>query len=73
MKEINYCPFCGSEAKLNVTDDGVRVICTNNKCGCQTPFLTDKHQSVKDSAAIGFALKIWNRRILVNQYDVKND
>lgn len=73
MKEISYCPFCGSKAKLNVTDYGVRVICTNNKCSCQTPFLTDKNQSVKDSAAVNIALDIWNRRILVNKYDVEND
>lgn len=58
MNEINLkkCPFCGGEAKLNVSKDGVRVRCT--ECHNQSVQLIDDDTYTAVYAVIAF----WNRR-----------
>lgn len=67
--KLKPCPFCGGEARLQVTERGVAVACTRlYDCGCQTDCYTDYHVVVgwdnwmKGSTAVCKAVKVWNRR-----------
>ena len=72
MIELKPCPFCGSEARLYVSEGGVCVMCTGGfkkGCGCQTswyrddchPYGLDDWRKAKKTA-VDKAIESWNRR-----------
>jgi hypothetical protein len=67
--KLKPCPFCGGEARLQVTEKGVAVVCIRlSECGCRT----DRYQDFnvvtgwddwkKRRTAVENAVKAWNRR-----------
>ena len=71
MEELKPCPFCGGEAKLFVTSNGVCVKCTEEfsmGCGCQTDWYEDVTAfgcdgwRKRESCAVEKAIFAWNRR-----------
>lgn len=57
MINLKYCPFCGGEARLFVSD-GVRVLCT--KCRASSKILADSE--CYKTSAVGKVIEAWNRR-----------
>lgn len=57
MINLKYCPFCGGEARLFVSD-GVRVLCT--KCRASSKILVDSERV--GTSAVEDVIKAWNRR-----------
>ena len=55
---LKACPFCGGEAEMNVTEDGVCAFCP--KCGVQTERLTDISAVCAD--AVREVARTWNCR-----------
>lgn len=68
MIELKPCPFCGREAKLFVSDNGVCVRCTRESCGCRTRYYDDVSSYIVDgwreyeTTAVDDAIEAWNRR-----------
>ena len=75
MIELKPCPFCGSEAKLYVSECGVCVMCTGGfkkGCGCKTSWYRDDYYlsglddwndwSKAKKTAVDKAIESWNRR-----------
>ena len=72
MSELKPCPFCGGEARLFVSENGVCVKCTNGftkGCGCQTDWFTDSNYvdgmegwRKTKFPAVDKAIVSWNRR-----------
>ena len=66
MEKIRRCPFCGSEAKLYTTANGVAVSCTNRyDCGCRTKWYmdVDVNKWIRgNKVSIEKAIEAWNRR-----------
>lgn len=70
--ELKPCPFCGGEARLFVSENGVCVKCTNGftkGCGCQTDWFTDSNYvdgmdgwRKTEFPAVDKAIVSWNRR-----------
>jgi hypothetical protein len=62
--ELKPCPFCGSEAKLLYTGEGLkfRAACFNEDCGCELPTwgIFEKDEDVLES--IELAIEYWNKR-----------
>lgn len=56
---LRACPFCGSEAELNVTQDGVCVTCT--RCIVQTTRMMDINEACTD--AVREVIRGWNCRV----------
>ena len=55
MSELKPCPFCGSEAKMYIFNNGLdwQVECLNDDCACGTTTWESKER----------AIEIWNTRI----------
>lgn len=63
--ELKPCPFCGSEARFLVSEQGICVKCTGGfekGCGCQTPWVQD-NPYIPDDCAVSVVENIWNRRV----------
>ena len=69
MIELKPCPFCGEAAQLFCGTDGVAVICTNQDCGCRTPWFEDRDKMfgtlpwINGRLAINEAMNCWNKRV----------
>lgn len=61
---LEKCPHCGAEADFIYTYDSnniatsVKVQCTNEACGCMTPFIS---RAVNENARLKSS-EIWNTR-----------
>ena len=63
MIELKPCPFCGGQARLYV-NGGVRVICNNYNCNCQTPIIRDgEYLTGVGDTAVSRVIEKWNRRV----------
>lgn len=67
--KLKPCPFCGGEARLQVTERGVAVVCIRlSECGCRTDYyqdfnvLTGWDSWKKGRTAVEKAADAWNRR-----------
>ena len=59
--KLKPCPFCGGRAIVNVSVNGVRVIC--KECDCQTISLIDGNYSTgRGGSAVSSVIEKWNRR-----------
>ena len=71
MIDLKRCPHCGSKAKLHVGTSGVRVICINENCRCQTAAYSDKRGIWTDAypsreaiQAVESAIRTWVKKKL---------
>ena len=67
--KLKPCPFCGGEARLQVTERGVAGVCTRlYDCGCRTDYYQDFNVVTgwddwkKRITAVEKAVAAWNRR-----------
>ena len=67
--KLKHCPFCGGEARLQVTERGVAVVCIRLfECGCRTDYYQDFNVVTgwddwkKRRTAVEKAVEAWNRR-----------
>lgn len=69
MIELKPCPFCGGEARLYTSANGVAVVCTNSiECGCRTRWYMDADDFISawiktDKVSVESAIEAWNRRV----------
>lgn len=67
--KLKLCPFCGGEARLQVTERGVAVVCIRlSECGCRTDYYKDFNVVTgwddwkQRETAVEKAVEAWNRR-----------
>jgi Lar family restriction alleviation protein len=67
--KLKPCPFCGGDARLQVTERGVAVVCIRlSDCGCRTDYYLDFNVVIgwddwkKRRSAVEKAVEAWNRR-----------
>lgn len=60
MEQLKPCPFCGGEAVLYVSKEGVCVVCF--KCRVKTKSRIDCLEFSKPTNATQRAIDDWNRR-----------